>query len=422
MHAEDFDYNALECPVCYDEMSQPWMLHSDSGDCFHSLCKACAEGIFQHALQNDIPALCPICRVGVTRMVRNRLAENMADDLRRLEHEKTEQQRLDHECERLRQELEDSRRRRELDEVHRKQLEDSRQSMEMEEVRRKEEESSHAQRQDNEFEDVCLGPQLMPLSCRPSMCPVFNMDTFQFMERLGDSRQSNVRRAIMKTDDGEAHNVALKHCVVRKGVLLTISELYREAHIAYHLSHVNIMRMLGICHAAPNLVLVLEYYPWDAELLVLNVTSSHSAYPCLPRPLPVHLTARICLELTRALAHMHASGVAHGHLTLQAVLLTADMHVRLGCFSHVHCITAPMQARNDMTAYGVILERLVNVTAAADQCDTLHWVRACMDGVHRLQWTAMDCLGEYSHSTQAPREYIMFLDAHLFADEAIVAL
>ena len=90
MHAEDFDYNALECPVCYDEMSQPWMLHSDSGDCFHSLCKACAEGIFQHALQNDIPALCPICRVGVTRMVRNRLAENMADDLRRLEHEKTD--------------------------------------------------------------------------------------------------------------------------------------------------------------------------------------------------------------------------------------------------------------------------------------------------------------------------------------------
>lgn len=269
-------------------------------------------------------------------------------------------------------------------------------------------------------------PTAVMLPSSSAACTLFHMDSFALWEHLGQSRVSNVRRARFKVRaPGQPENVALKHCRLHDGQCCTPQELCREATVVFRLCHPNIVRLLGVVMTNTvgnsthcQVALVMEFCPWDADFLVCNACASFSVFPGLPHPLlPSTLVARMCLELLRALAHMHASGLVHRAIVLTAVLLTADLHVRVACLGHAAPPHSAREIEVDMAACAAVMQCLVGASEKSESGAA--WVDTCVRGINADGWTALRCLQEYSMVTGSAAETVTCVDAALFEDRAL---
>lgn len=115
----------------------------------------------------------------------------------------------------------------------------------------------------------------------------------------------------------------------------------RAAELGMRLSHPNVVRTFGAALGRSPYV-VTEYI--EGETLAVRLQRRG--------PFPAAETTRLAIQLAAGLAHAHASGVAHGALTPQRILLGADDVARIGDFGFARLLAAgpagsPQPAKTD---------------------------------------------------------------------------
>ena len=113
-------------------------------------------------------------------------------------------------------------------------------------------------------------------------------------------------------------------------------ELAAEVSVLAQLSHVNIVRFLGLCRHSDEsrnaesvylpLFIVQEYCPTNLRAALTNV------FPVLSPAQRQHEVRRVALEIARGMAFLHSRKVLHRDLKPENVLLTAQNTVRLADF------------------------------------------------------------------------------------------
>lgn len=158
-------------------------------------------------------------------------------------------------------------------------------------------------------------------------------------------------------------------------------ELAREATLASHLQHPNLVQVLDVVSTDDRETLVLEFVEGVAvELLLAHVRKEDSAVPS-------EVAARIVADVALGLAHAHAAqptlGVVHRDVAPSNILLSVDGFGKLGDFgiarsrlvdTHVGPMVrgtpgylspeqasgAPVDGRSDVFSLGAVLFELLS--------------------------------------------------------------
>jgi len=115
-----------------------------------------------------------------------------------------------------------------------------------------------------------------------------------------------------------------------------IRELAKEVSVLAQLSHVNIVRFLGLCHRSEvsqsennvylPLFIVQEYCPFNLRGMLTDT------FPAMPVREWQSEVRRVAMEIARAMEYLHNRSVLHRDLKPENILLTQQRTVRLADF------------------------------------------------------------------------------------------
>eukprot|EP01114_Cavostelium_apophysatum_P014472 TRINITY_DN3769_c0_g1_i1.p1 TRINITY_DN3769_c0_g1~~TRINITY_DN3769_c0_g1_i1.p1 ORF type:complete len:775 (-),score=174.06 TRINITY_DN3769_c0_g1_i1:32-2356(-) len=166
---------------------------------------------------------------------------------------------------------------------------------------------------------------------------VRNATDFQFLERRGSNRFSNVWKAIYKPlgEKSAGKVVAVKKLEKKGGVnnytgSAPHNEMFREAMLLHKLEHGSVLKLIGIMRDSTipgvNLTgdfLVIPFMPFDLEYVLSGQTTFK---------IKTNHVRFVLYQLLSAIFYLHSGEVVHRDIRPTSILLDESYNIKLGSF------------------------------------------------------------------------------------------
>jgi len=110
-----------------------------------------------------------------------------------------------------------------------------------------------------------------------------------------------------------------------------LRDFKKEVKIMRHLSHPNIVQLLGVCVEPPNLCIVTEYLTNGSLEDVLNKMEKQGG-----KKFSLRKIVSLAKDIARGLNWLHHKGIIHRDLKTANILLDAQFRCKIGDFGLSH--------------------------------------------------------------------------------------